>query len=320
MKSFAQPALFLLLICGVFATEGEEPGDQSGENTVKDSGCICEVEVPECLCLDERPWMTVEIVPAEGDEGDPDRVFTITLDGPASFRRNTSEKEREQTGCPSRKRYRIHPDPDDPPEHGDTVDVRIDDEECASFTYAEAIFIINVIQPVPGKRAPYHLREGDGPPEERVTVGHTWIQFKACDTAVPREFRDYVRNPMSFSPESRDPRPTPMSPEVPGKLYENDTTTDPTVTCCFPITAEGLIGGLEYCRTLDEPSPTYHLSTRNCSSTAIEAGQAAGVPIESADGIWPGGRGKNPGDLGEDLWAMKRSGDGTGTDDSGGEE
>ena len=41
--------------------------------------------------------------------------------------------------------------------------------------------------------------------------------------------------------------------------------------------------------------------SNNCTDAALGAAAAAGVSINATTGIWQGGGGHNPGDLGEDL-------------------
>ena len=54
----------------------------------------------------------------------------------------------------------------------------------------------------------------------------------------------------------------------------------------------------------NDPGYDYDLNWNNCANFAINALGAAGIALPARQGSWPGGKGFDPGDFGEDIRAM----------------
>ncbi len=50
--------------------------------------------------------------------------------------------------------------------------------------------------------------------------------------------------------------------------------------------------------------PTHNLNTYNCSDFGLDIMESVGLSLPNTAGVWPGGGGRNPGDLGEDIRAL----------------
>lgn len=311
--------LLTLAIAGLCCfAGGAEVGEQTGATAINDSGCVAKGEGPHCVCIGSAVRVTITIRPeSEGGDHHPNKNFTVSIDGPASFRRGQEDRTRTQRGCPSRVTYRIYIDDDAAP--GSEVTVSVDDEVVWRMFPGAGVLIIYVDQPIPGSDAAAAIGDQDVAElpfleviqrREEVNVGHVWWEIQSCDlSSIPRDLRDYANKQAGWSPAARDPRPTPINPEVAGRLWlpdPSDPRTRADVVCCFPLTAEGVIAGLEFMSDIASRSPNYHLANLNCATVAIQVGQAAGAPVPNRVADWGWGNGNDPGSTGEALRKLCR--------------
>jgi len=119
----------LLLVPILCAGEAGETGDQSGENTVNDTGCQVEVDAPECVCVVETFEITVTLT--QHDDGKEAQEVAISVTGGAEFVLEDGKTTTKvlQT-CPAEgstvETYTV-----DPVSHG-TMSIRVEDETVAS--------------------------------------------------------------------------------------------------------------------------------------------------------------------------------------------
>ncbi len=147
-----------------------------------------------------------------------------------------------------------------------------------------------------GDRDPYELTLSG------ADVGHTFWRFLSSHPSIlPSALQAYANQYIGYYPATGVNPYT--SPTANGLFVMPDTThlAAHEVDYTWIISPNQLIDGLEYCEALDDTPGTYNLNTHNCTDGGINAGVAAGVSVSDTAGVWPGGGGSNPGDLGEDL-------------------
>ena len=164
--------------------------------------------------------------------------------------------------------------------------------------------IIYVDQPgAGGDRDPYEFGfSGNKKIDLNVDVGHTFWAFNCSypDIIQDEKLRYIVNQSVGYYPL------TPVSlsdPSSTGRLMvpDNDHIAGHEVDHTWEISLTRLLAGLQYSRQLLDNPGTYNLNSNNCTDAALGAAAAAGVSINATTGIWQGGGGHNPGDLGEDL-------------------
>lgn len=154
-----------------------------------------------------------------------------------------------------------------------------------------------------GDRDTYEIGvTGDKKGSVDVDVGHTfWVYNCSYPNAIlDEQLRVYVNQPMGYYPIVGV---SPNSPTSPGKLVIPDTAhmAGYEVEHKWEISFSQLLNGLQYSKNLHDSPGTYNLNSNNCTDAAVGAAAAVGVTISTQQGTWPGGGGRNPGDLGEDL-------------------
>ena len=133
--------------------------------------------------------------------------------------------------------------------------------------------------------------------------GHTIWCFNCAPTSLlSPELKPYANQFIGYYPASEV---SPISPSCDGSFVMPDTTAGHEVNYTWFIKWDQLIAGLEYSKALHDSPGTYNLNTHNCTDAGINAGSAAGVAVPDTSGSWVGGGGSNPGDLGEDLRALR---------------
>ncbi|WP_143307254.1 hypothetical protein [Chitinophaga vietnamensis] len=152
-----------------------------------------------------------------------------------------------------------------------------------------------VKQPKPGTRAVISDQNGNvSYPvvlKNDFTVGHTFITFSQ---AYYRNSTTITRT-IGFYPAGNV---TPLNFMSAG-VFGDDASTDYDVSVTFTVDANtffSILGGF-----MNLGSKSYNLNSNNCTSTAIDALNSAGLKVPRTSGIWPAGEGPDPGDLGEDL-------------------
>ena len=167
--------------------------------------------------------------------------------------------------------------------------------------------IIYVDQPgTGGDRDPYEVvfvSTGRKKVEDvNVDVGHTFWAYTCThqDAVKDEQLRQYANQPTGFYPIDSV---SPSNPSQPGELIIPDNThmAAHEVEHKWDISLYDLQNGLRYSKDLHDNPGTYNLNSNNCTDAAIDAAAAVGISINTQQGTWPGGGGRNPGDLGEDL-------------------
>lgn len=133
---------------------------------------------------------------------------------------------------------------------------------------------------------------GDNP----ITSGHTFLIFTQTSGAgsITRNVGFYPSGPV-----------TPNSPASAG-LLNNDDQHGYNISVTIPVNNSQFFNMLNF---IDQsPGLIYNLNSFNCTSFAIKALYQGNVILPSTIGIWPGGSGNDPGDLGEDIMGLNLSG------------
>jgi hypothetical protein len=106
---------------------------------------------------------------------------------------------------------------------------------------------------------------------------------------------------------------TPITPSTTGKTKSDDRYFDVSLT--IEVTQAQF---LSLVTTLKATSNSqYNLNSQNCTHYVLDACSAIGINLPRTAGVWWGGGGLNPSDLGEDIRAMTLSSNMTRDDDGG---
>lgn len=157
---------------------------------------------------------------------------------------------------------------------------------------------ICVEQPIPGQRDAYKWVNGGpiGSSNEGniVNVGHTFLIFseRYGNTNI-------IRN-VGFYPSTGV---KPGSSTAPG-ILNNDESHSYNVSATFTVTNANFFIMLNSVARGNNPGFNYNLSSENCTTFALQTLVQGGINLPNTIGIWPGGMGSNPGDLGEDIKQM----------------
>ena len=171
----------------------------------------------------------------------------------------------------------------------------------ACFCASDYSFTLFVDQPGNGgTRDAYKLSPFD--------VGHAFwrLNTSQASAAFEERFRQYLNVPMGFYPSSK---PSKSEDEV-GKLRipDNLHLEKVDVVRTWAVFSNSFISALAFCNAFETNALKgvllYNLSTNNCANAAIDAAGACGIILPRTTGCWTGGRGLNPGDLGEDIREM----------------
>lgn len=127
-----------------------------------------------------------------------------------------------------------------------------------------------------------------------VDVGHTFLILKEV---APQ--KTITRN-VGFYPVGNV---SPLDPTDAGQLNNNEAHYY-DVALTVTVTSSQFTNAINY---INNFSALYDLNDNNCTSFALGAMAAAGINISTTSGSWPGGGGKDPGDLGEDIRTMTLS-------------
>lgn len=119
-------------------------------------------------------------------------------------------------------------------------------------------------------------------------VGHTFISIT----------QDGYTRVLGFYPnESVNPFTSPTE----ASTLVNDSGHEYDIKMTTDLTPSELKSVLDYVNSYNN---TYDLNNYNCTDFGIQCISQAGVSIVGSIGTWPGGSGRNPGDLGEDIRSM----------------
>ncbi|WP_426062382.1 hypothetical protein [Flavobacterium sp. DSP2-3-1] len=120
-------------------------------------------------------------------------------------------------------------------------------------------------------------------------VGHTFIAIQQGNT----------RSVFGYWPSSSVYPATGYSTDV--MAFGNDENHHFDVSIAVVVDTSKLLNIIAYANN----APTqYDLDNYNCTDFALEVGKLAGLPLSDSSGIWPGGEGSNPGQLGQDIRNM----------------
>ena len=128
-----------------------------------------------------------------------------------------------------------------------------------------------------------------------VDVGHSFVIL----TEVTPQ-KTITRN-VGFYPAGSV---SPLEPTDVGQLNNNESHFY-DVALTVTVTSSQFFGAINFINGY--AGRLYDLNNNNCTNFALGAMSAAGINILTATGSWPGGSGKDPGDLGEDIRAMALS-------------
>lgn len=129
-------------------------------------------------------------------------------------------------------------------------------------------------------------------------VGHTFVKLIKTNVDGTK-----VEAVLGFYP-ANSVNPLTGVIEVAGELVDDKGHTS-EVQANKILTHDQFFAALAYIEK--NRTRKYNLDTYNCTDFAIEVAGAAGWNIKSKKGVWPGGGGHNPGDLGEDLRNAKNT-------------
>ena len=139
-------------------------------------------------------------------------------------------------------------------------------------------------------------------------IGHAGWRFSCSHPkALPAELREFVNVSCGFMRGNSRMSFVGALTSAPGLFVMPDSgEAKATASYTKDISPGALISGLRYNAGLHTNPGDYNPNTRNCADAAIAAGEAAGLIVPKTIGTWMfGGRGANPGDLGEDLRALE---------------
>lgn len=153
--------------------------------------------------------------------------------------------------------------------------------ECFNRS-SEAQLTIYVDEPVPGS----------GQSHDKSDVGHVFISItqQVSSQMITRTFGFY---PSGWV--------TPLNPSSGGNIV-NDSGHDYDVQLTLTLNPTQLTDLLN--NAISNNSNDYNLNTFNCTNFAVNACNSGGLNLPRTVGIWPGGRGLNPGNLGKDIMNM----------------
>ena len=107
----------------------------------------------------------------------------------------------------------------------------------------------------------------------------------------------------NYQTNGNRPKDVLFGQTVPGKIVD-DSDYDRKkidVKSSFQISNEQGEHVKQFITNTKETIPKYHLSTYNCTNYIVDLCETGGITLPKTSGSWPGGRGLNPGDMGEDL-------------------
>ncbi len=150
--------------------------------------------------------------------------------------------------------------------------------------------ILYADQPVPGDETAYTIKNGS------PDVGHTFI---ALEQISPNG--TVTRFTFGFYPSSSV---NPFrNPSALGE-FNHDANHNFDVSITWNLTASTFNTLVSNAISFASTPQTYHLSTFNCTTFAINLLNQVGLNVPQNSGSWPGGGGLNPGRLGEDMRTM----------------
>jgi len=170
--------------------------------------------------------------------------------------------------------------------------IRCFDNIAGTKTYHVTIC---VDQPNPGVRDTWGVAgtssSATGNP---VSTGHTFLVLSETG------FNGTITRNVGFYPKYLV---SPTQPVSQGQL-NNDAEHNYNISLTLSVTNSEFFQMLDFVNDANQPGYNYDLNSNNCTNFAINTLGAAGISIPARQGTWPGGKGFNPGDFGEDIRAM----------------
>jgi hypothetical protein len=153
--------------------------------------------------------------------------------------------------------------------------------ECFNRS-SPAQLTIYVDEPVPGS----------GQSHDKSDVGHVFISItqQVNSQMITRTFGFY---PSGWV--------TPLNPSSGGDIV-NDSGHEYNVQLTLTLNPTQLTDLLN--NAISNNNSDYNLNTFNCTNFAVNACSSGGLNLPRTIGVWPGGRGLNPGNLGKDIMNM----------------
>ena len=160
-----------------------------------------------------------------------------------------------------------------------------------------------VSQPHPGTRETWEFSKKQAEEEGNpVFVGHTFLVMRQKEIFRPsmKVKRAIIRN-VGFYPVGMV---YPYHPEEQGCLND-DSYSDFNIALKISVDSHHFTKILLYLMKGNMKGYYYNLNSNNCTTFVLDALASAGINIPRTIGHWEGGKGLNPGDLGEDIRIMK---------------
>jgi hypothetical protein len=160
-----------------------------------------------------------------------------------------------------------------------------------------------ISQPRPGTRETWEFSkkstEEDGNP---VFVGHTFLVLRQTRVEQPSKIEKHITRNVGFYPNGAV---SPLLPVDQGCLND-DSYADFNIAVKIKTDNSHFNKILSYLSKGNKKGYLYNLNSNNCTTFALDALAFAGFSFPRTIGHWiVGGRGLNPGDLGEDIIKMK---------------
>ncbi len=159
---------------------------------------------------------------------------------------------------------------------------------------------ICVDQPEPGTREPWGLTpgglQGSTSASNMVNSGHTFLVLTENDQG------NITTRNVGFYPSS-SVVPTTTGSYSQG-ILNNDQAHTYNISLTVNVTGTDFFNILNYVELGNNQGFYYNLFSNNCSTFVINALKTGDIDLPSTQGVWTGGSGDDPGDLGEDIRQM----------------
>jgi hypothetical protein len=157
-----------------------------------------------------------------------------------------------------------------------------------------------VDQPEPGTRDPWGLTpgglQGSSQGGNVVNSGHTFLVLTENDQG------NITTRNVGFYPSSAVMPTTNMAYSQ--GILNNDETHEYNISLTINVSSTNFFNILNYVELGNNQGFDYNLFSNNCTTFVLNALQTGDIALPATKGIWTGGSGDDPGDLGEDIRSM----------------
>ncbi len=160
--------------------------------------------------------------------------------------------------------------------------------------------MVCVDQPEPGTRDPWEMTPGGVQGSTQggnvINSGHTFFVLTENDQG------NITTRNVGFYPSSAVMPTTTMA--FSQGILNNDETHEYNISLTINVSSTNFFNIVNYVELGNNQGFDYNLFSNNCTTFVLNALQTGGVTLPATKGIWTGGSGDDPGDLGEDIRSM----------------